>query len=119
MKRLLALTAVFAILSAPIANAHTSMVSASPAKSAVLTASPKSIVLTFNDPLIKIAGKNISWIKLNNSKGSGLFLRGAIVSKNKISLDLPNLAADKYKVSYRVVSNDGHPVSGSYFFTVK
>ena len=119
MKRLLVLATTFAIFSAPVANAHTSLVSTNPAKNAVLHASPKSITLTFNDPLIKIAGKNISWIKLNNSKGSGLFLRGAIVLKNKITLDLPTLAADKYKVSYRVVSNDGHPVSGSYFFTVK
>ena len=120
MKKLaISMAFVLSVLAISPANAHTTLVTASPAKNAVITTSPKSIVLTFDDPLIKLSGKNLSWIHLYDSKNKSIKLPVAIVNKTVISVSLPTLAANKYRVSYRVVSNDGHPVSGNYFFTVK
>lgn len=103
----------------PVANAHTAMVSSSPKKNAVLTTSPKYISITFNEELIEIAGKQISKISLFNAKGKAISIPKAQVIHRDIVVAVSTLPSGKYKVMYRVVSNDGHPVSGSYFFTIK
>ena len=119
MKRLMALIVTISILSTPIANAHTAMVSSSPKKNAVLATSPKYISITFTEDLIEIAGKQISKIELFNAKGKAIPIPKAQVIHRDIVAAVSSLPSGKYKVVYRVVSNDGHPVSGSYFFTIK
>ena len=118
MKRFIALTISLLLLMMPIANAHTTLTSSNPKSDAMLMKSPKSISLTFNEDLIKISGKNISKISLSNTIGA-VKLGAITINKRTITAKLlKTLPASKYKVTYRVVSADGHPISGSFFFWV-
>jgi copper resistance protein C len=117
-KRAISLTLALIITSMPIANAHTVLVSSNPKSNAMLTASPKYISITFNEELIAIAGKQVSKISLFNAKGKEIKLPPAQVIHKDIVVAVSNLPASKYIVKYRVVSADGHPVSGSFNFWV-
>ena len=106
------------LATAPAANAHTSLVSSNPKSNAMLMESPKSISITFNEDLIRISGKNVSKISLSNTIGN-VKLGAITINKGTITAKLlKTLPVSKYKVTYRVVSADGHPVSGSYNFWV-
>ena len=118
MKRLITLTAALLLLSSPIANAHTALVSSSPKQDAMLTASPKYISLTFNEALVSIAGKEVSKIRLFNAKGKEIKLPKPQVIHKDIVVVVSKLPASKYTVKYRVVSADGHPITGSFNFWV-
>ena len=106
------------LATAPAANAHTSLVSSNPKSNAMLMESPKSISITFNEDLIRISGKNVSKISLSNIIGN-VKLGAITINKATITAKLlKTLPVSKYKVTYRVISADGHPVSGSYNFWV-
>ena len=95
--------------------AHNSLTAADPAKSAVLTKAPERIRLTF---LQKPDSTSMS-ITVTGADGQPVPLGAAEVdgtaSVASITEPLDNGA---YTVTYRVVSRDGHPVQGSYRFTV-
>ena len=118
MKRLFVVTFSFLMITAPVASAHTAIVSSSPKSNAMLKASPKYISITFNEELIEIAGKQVSKISLFNAKGKEIKLPKAQIVHKDIVVAVSKLPPSKYKVVYRVVSADGHPVSGSFFFWV-
>lgn len=118
LKRAISLAFALIMAATPIANAHTTLVSSNPKSNAMLTASPKYISLTFNEELIAIAGKEVSKIRLFNAKGKEIKLPKAQVIHKDIVVVVSKLPASKYKVTYRVVSADGHPVSGSFNFWV-
>ena len=84
----------------------------------MLKASPKYISITFNEELIEIAGKPVSKISLFNAKGKEINLPKAQVVHKDIVVAVSKLPPSKYKVTYRAVAADGHPVTGSYFFWV-
>ena len=118
MKRILMVTFSLLLATASAANAHTSLVSSNPKSNAMLMESPKSISITFNEELIKISGKNVSKISLSNTIGN-VKLGAITINKGTITAKLlKTLPVSKYKVTYRVISADGHPVSGSYNFWV-
>ena len=118
LKRAFIAALTLSIVVTSIANAHTAMVSSSPKSNAMLKSSPKYISITFTEDLIEIAGKSVSRISLFNSKGQEIKLPKAQVIHRDIVVAVSKLPPSKYKVVYRVVSGDGHPVSGSYFFWV-
>lgn len=95
--------------------AHASLVKANPSVSAILTKKPTSIKLTFDDNLIKIGNSN--QIKVTDASGV-IFSKGSTaVTDATASIGLKSLTHfGRYKVSYRVVSADGHPVSAYYYF---
>ena len=118
MKRIFMVTFSLLLATTPAANAHTSLVSSNPKSNAMLMESPKSISITFNEDLIKISGKNVSKISLSNTIGN-VKLGAITINKGTITAKLlKTLPVSKYKVTYRVISADGHPVSGSYNFWV-
>jgi methionine-rich copper-binding protein CopC len=118
MKRLLVVTFSLLILAAPVTNAHTAIVSSSPKANAMLKSSPKYISIKFNEDLVEIAGKQVSKISLFNAKGKELKLPKAQIKHKDIVVAVSKLPPSKYKVTYRVVSADGHPISGSFNFWV-
>ncbi len=118
MKRIIALTTGLLLLASPIANAHTALVSTHPKANAMLKSSPKYISLTFSQDLIEVAGKKVNKIRLFNSKNKEIKLTDSIVIGRDIHVPISKLPASKYKVTYRVVSADGHPISGSFNFWV-
>lgn len=101
-----------------IARAHTALVSAEPAPDSHLAASPTRVRLVFTEALdaklatIALVGSDAKRVKLVVT-GDPHDARAIIAEP------LPSpLPPDHYHVIWHVVSDDGHPVSGSYAFNV-
>ena len=108
------------ILNSPAAQAHAALESTVPAKGAIVSKTTSQVSMLFGEDILVIKGKNPNSISVTDSKGKKVSNGVAVVSGTKISNVLKTpLAAGKYTVKYRVVSADGHVVSGSYTFSVK
>ena len=108
------------LASAPSAFAHATLESTIPAKGAVVGKSTKQVSMIFGEEILVLKGKNPNSISVTNPQGAIVSTGVAMVSGMKISETLKTpLIAGKYLVKYRVVSADGHVVSGSYNFSVK
>ncbi|MFG1867261.1 copper resistance CopC family protein [Micromonospora arborensis] len=114
------LVAVLAILVALLvpagpAWAHNSLRSASPAKDSTLPSAPTELTLEFMQRL----DPTFTTIVLTDAAKRKIPTGDPVVagarSTVRVSDTLPN---GTYTVAYRVVSADGHPVQGSYPFTV-
>ena len=121
MIRKLAVVLASMTMLAPLpAQAHTSLVSSVPIKNSTIKAMPKTIAMTFDDKLIKIAGKNVSKFSVVGPDGKEIKL-GPITLTNQIISAAVLESKPKpgvYKIDYRVISGDGHPVSGTIKFTI-
>lgn len=94
------------------ALAHAALTSSIPASNQVLEKAPRDVELHFNEPVRVIRAS------LSSDGGAGTEL--AIDGKDAVvRLSLPpSLPEGAAIVSYRVVSEDGHPVGGSLVFFV-
>ena len=102
------------------AEAHGQFVSSNPETSSTLSKMPKLVWVEFNGNLISIAGKKTNFLTVKNSKGKELSDGKAFVTGARISMNIKNRkATGKIKVSWRVVSEDGHPVTSFLTFTVR
>ena len=108
------------LISITHASAHAELVSSTPAADEILTMAPDQVTLTFGEKLLVISGKATNSVEVTNSQGEVLSSDPASVSGSEITttLDSQRMVDDKYTVTYRVVSADGHPVKGSYFFSI-
>ncbi|MER6087465.1 copper resistance CopC family protein [Streptomyces bluensis] len=116
--RVLVVPAALAALAAaaPRAAAHTDLDTARPAADTTLAELPSHITLTFSDPMTEKYAK----VAVTAPDGKSAATEEPAVSGNEVTLALdPTSPAGRYTVGYRVVSADGHPVSGSYSFTVE
>ncbi|MFJ2213646.1 copper resistance CopC family protein [Streptomyces sp. NPDC101062] len=105
-------------VAAPRAAAHTELVSSSPASAATLGRPPERVTLTFSDEMTRKYAK-VS-VTASGTTSDGSASDTPQVSGRVVSLALrPGAPGGRYTVGYRVVSADGHPVSGSYTFTVE
>jgi len=113
----LALTGFLAI-SSP-AFAHSDELETNPAADAVVEAGRIPITLTFAEPLLTGDDSIVNEIVVTN-ENSEIVPALCAVAENK---DLSTAAAidqpGEYTVTYRVVSEDGHPLSGAYKFKVE
>jgi methionine-rich copper-binding protein CopC len=118
MKRF-AIAALALLATASAAAAHPRLQAASPAPSAVLARSPAEIRITFSEGLVAA----FSGLELTDAAGKRLALGPAAVDpRTKRQLAAPvasRLAPGAYTVSWRVVGDDTHHVSGRYSFHVK
>ncbi len=117
MKKFLATLFLVLATSFPV-NAHSSLVSATPAENAVLSEFPTEIVLEFNENLLQLGDANPNKVEVRNSMGD-LLSSATVVNGSKISAPLQIIGNDEYEVSYRIVSGDGHVVEDSYKFKVE
>ncbi|MGW4729743.1 copper resistance CopC family protein [Streptomyces shenzhenensis] len=116
--RVLVVPAALAALAvaAPQAAAHTELDTAGPAADAVLAGPPPRVTLTFSDPM---DGKYAK-VAVTGPDGTSAADGRPEVDGRTVTLGLKSGAASgRYTVGYRVVSADGHPVSGSYAFTLQ
>jgi copper transport protein len=95
------------------AHAHASLISVEPRDGSVLTSPPKRVVLRFSESVVTGA--------VNLIDASGRLRNDATVDAKDdvitvtVPVDLPHGTA---VVSYRVISQDGHPVAGSVAFSI-
>lgn len=99
-----------------IAAAHTALANSDPAKDATVTAPPAAIVLTFTED-INPAFANVA---VSSADGRNWVSGSPRVEGPRLTASVgPDRPVNGvYTVGYRVVSADGHPVTGSYSFTV-
>jgi methionine-rich copper-binding protein CopC len=120
VKRLLAPLLVVGLLvmqTAP-AEAHAQLISSNPKVSATLYKSPSNVTLTFDDDLLDLATSNV--IQVFNDKNRRVDRGGTMIQAATVSTLLnASLPVGRYRVAYRVLSADGHPVSASYYFYLK
>jgi copper transport protein len=94
-------------------RAHASLLGTSPHDGAVLAAAPADLRLQFNEPVRLLA------LDLIGATGARIPLAGtARHDAGAIVAPLPALGEGTYLASWRIVSDDGHPVAGSLVFTV-
>jgi methionine-rich copper-binding protein CopC len=102
------------------ASAHGSLVSSNPKAGSLVTKIPKIVWIGFDGNLITIADKQTNFLTVKNSKGEELSIGKAYVTGSRVNVKIKDQSATgKIKVSWRVVSEDGHPVSSSLTFTVR
>jgi len=95
------------------ASAHAALVAAEPANGSMLATAPKAVELRFNEPVTPGA------IRLIDGAGRARDDARVSASGETISVVMPaDLPDGTAVVSYRVISQDGHPVTGSVIFSV-
>lgn len=110
----LVVTGVVLLVAAQAASAHAELVSTTPQDGATLEEPPAEVVLTFNEPVQLLDDS----MRLFPGDGSAVPL-DAHVSSSEVIASLPaELGDGSYALSYRVVSADGHPISGAITFTI-
>ena len=94
------------------ASAHASLVSAEPADGSVLAEAPKAIQLRFNESVAPAVASLID----AGGKAHDVTMRAV---GEAVEIALPDaLPRGTQVLSYRVVSQDGHPVAGSLVFSI-
>ena len=98
------------------ALAHTSVVKTDPTYKTTMTEMVDHITIEFTDNLMILGDKDVNTIAVSTPDGSEVTISSLSVIQNSITAQLPqaDYADGTYLVNYRVVSADGHPVSGSY-----
>ncbi len=97
---------------APAAAAHTDLTSSNPKNGATLKTPPSQVSLTFTeevkDPAYVVVSVGASKLKTSDP----------VIDGRTVSVDLGEAETGAYRVAYRVISVDGHPVSGVIKFNV-
>lgn len=110
--------AVFALLMSPTAaQAHDQLVQSDPAQDTSVSTVPDHVTLTFSGDITHVDNGNKVVVTDSHGKtvsNGETTVEGKDVTQ-KISSDAEN---ETYKVAWRVVSQDGHPIEGVYNFTV-
>ncbi|MUN35783.1 copper resistance CopC family protein [Actinomadura litoris] len=100
-------------LGAAPASAHTTLRSATPAPNST-GAAPSKIVLTYADPVM------VPQIVLTDGAGTRHAAGKAEAVDNTVTVPVTeSLPGGRYTVGWRVVASDGHPVTGTFRFTVQ
>lgn len=111
------LTAVGLVLGASsVALAHAMLVSAEPESGAHLAAAPSRVRLVFSEAL----EISLAEVSITDDSGHTVKLKPAGDPHDVHALIAPvqGLVPGSYRVTWHVVSADGHPVEGSYVFTL-
>jgi len=101
-----------AMFSVP-AQAHTDLIEAVPADGSDLEAAPTNVIFTFNEELLEATVR----VSITNESGAVVAKDVAESAGSVVTVPWPaDLPDGTYSVSYRVVSGDGHPVTGEISF---
>jgi|GEM_PF-1035467 len=106
---------------------HTTLVASEPKANAVLDQLPRTIKLTFGEPLVVIEGKAVNYMTLHNPvnleltlsemKVDGAILAASLENFESLKDDVQSLKG-KYHLTYRVAGQDGHVINGELHFLV-
>ena len=108
---------VLLLSSADRAFAHARLIKSQPSSAAQLTVSPTRIALWFSEQ----PEFAFSTIEVSDQTGQAI-ATGAVRALSNNGLEVPltaTLAPGRYRVKYRVLSQDGHLIKASLKFTLK
>ncbi|MFW6034242.1 MAG: copper resistance protein CopC [bacterium] len=96
------------------AAAHASLISSTPEDGATLDDSPAEVVLEFDDDLLA----EFTQVAVLDEEDGNHEQGDPEIDGGRVAQAVGALEPGEYRVSYRVGSGDGHPVSGVITFTV-
>ncbi|MDD2767255.1 MAG: copper resistance protein CopC [Methylococcus sp.] len=102
----------------PVRLAHAILVKAIPERDATITDIPEEIHLTFNEGV----GTEFLALAVVDDSGKRVDKHDAkldFTDHSNLRASVSGLAAGRYMVRYRVLSADGHVVSGKYYFQIQ
>lgn len=109
-----ALACALSLVLAPAASAHAELVSISPSDGARVALPPDEVVLTFTEEIATA----LSVVEVVDGEGLEVQDGEPVVQGPVLTQALaPGLSMGSYQVAYKVVSADGHAVSGTSTFT--
>jgi copper resistance protein C len=110
------LVGALALAAAGSAPAHSLLLESSPGAGSVLAGSPRELSLRFNNRI----EKKLSTIHLRDEHGAvrTAAVRVADGPADWLTATVDALPAGAWRVEWRVLSTDGHVVSGSFSFRV-
>ncbi|MFJ2543908.1 copper resistance protein CopC [Microbacterium sp. NPDC087589] len=116
----LALVLIAVLATAVPASAHDQLTSSSPAEGEVLATAPPEIVMTFSGELLVLDASMTGAVVMVVDASGHDWASGEIdVQGNTVTAQLaPGMPVAGYQVRWQVVSEDGHPISGSIPFTI-
>jgi copper resistance protein C len=105
------------VLSSPISFAHGEIVATYPLRDSTSSPAPTQVWIEFDGELQLIDGEVINTLKVKDSTGLVVSAEDADIEGSKISTQISDQSVGGvFTVEYRIVSEDGHPVEGSYTF---
>ncbi len=113
----LLLAAAGVVLAAGPASAHDQLISTNPADGSTLAKLPAQVTLTFGEVVLDTDGG--TQVKVTDAAGKTISSGPTVVKDNVVSQGVAGTATGTMTVLWRVVSEDGHPVSGEFSFTVQ
>ncbi|MFB9473036.1 copper resistance protein CopC [Nonomuraea salmonea] len=96
------------------ARAHNVLISSDPKDGAALTAAPERVTLVFDQAV----RQGYAQVGVTSADGGSWADDAASVAAERVTVQVKPLPAGSYVVGYRILSADGHPVTGKISFTV-
>ncbi|WP_454293360.1 copper resistance CopC family protein [Salana multivorans] len=96
------------------ASAHDTLRTSTPADGAVLDTAPSEVVLEMSATALELGTE----IQVLDTAGTNVASGAPEIADRFITVPVGGLAAGEYTVVWRVVSSDGHPIDGTFTFTV-
>jgi methionine-rich copper-binding protein CopC len=107
---------VAAVATASPAHAHDELLGSDPAANATIDALPGQLTLTFSAEIADDEGASV--VEVTDAAGTALASGTPTVRDNLVTQALSGEASGAVTVLWKVVSSDGHPISGEFSFTV-
>lgn len=99
------------------ASAHDQLIDSSPLPDEELSEAPTEATLRFSAEVVEIG---VEFALVDSTTDEVLELPNApLIEFDTVTQSLPALDAGSYALNWRVVSQDGHPISGTIDFTVE
>jgi copper resistance protein C len=99
------------------AFAHNQLIASNPTNETTVPESPAAVELTFDQPVQK--GEGLNDIAVTGPEGTNWAVGPPEVASNVVTATIDGLGpAGQYRIGYRILSADGHPVSGEVTFTL-
>ena len=111
---MLAVFVAIGIAGATTAEAHAVLLSTSPAAGATAPEEPREVVLTFNETITGVGAV----VRVTAPSGQVSTGTPRIIDRTVHQTLLPDAGGGAYRVDWRVISADGHPVSDTFTFNV-
>jgi methionine-rich copper-binding protein CopC len=106
--------ATLVISAASASYAHTDTFNTSPANGDSVTAGVQQIAVEFNDKILDLADS--SEIVITGPNDQAVEVSCIAVEAKSLTVDAMIPAEGNYKVTWRTVAEDGHPISGKFSF---
>lgn len=118
LKSSITLALVATLLFAYPAKAHDLLIEIEPAAGAVVTEGSFEAKLTFNNPLLVVEGETNAELATKLVESEDWVTHEVVVMDQTLTAQISLIEAGDYDLRWKVISSDGHPISGDSTFTL-